>query len=88
MCMCVHACACVCVCVSANITVVVCQSSKVAVVLKQAKTVPVLKTVISMGEEFSEEERAMAQEVGLSLYTFAEVMVRKKAWLVGLARSK
>lgn len=65
---------CVYVC-AASITTVVCQSVKVSLLLQQAKTIPVLKTIISMGTEFPEEEKKLAAGVGISLYTFTEVMV-------------
>ncbi len=70
-------CVCVCVCVcAASLTTVVCQSTKVMLLLKQAKTVVSLKTVITMGSKFTDEEKSLAKDIRISLYTFEEVMVR------------
>lgn len=42
---------------------------------KQAEAAPVLKTIVKMGVEVSDEERALASKTGIALYTFKEVEV-------------
>ena len=53
-----------------------CHESKVGLLLKQASDAPVLKTIITLGKEVSAEDRKLANETGISVYTFSEVEVR------------
>jgi hypothetical protein len=61
---------------SASISFVVCHESKVGLLLKQVANAPVLRTIISMGE-VSAEDKKLAAELGIQIYTFSEVEVSR-----------
>ena len=59
----------------ATISLVVCQANKLSLLLEQAKSAPILKTVIIIGSSISQEEQQLATETGITLYSFDDVMV-------------
>ena len=69
---------------AACVSVVVCQDAKVELMFKQAEAAPVLKTIIKMSGEVTEEERAQSSKTGIAIYTFKEVEV---SWWVWQGRS-
>lgn len=57
----------------AEISVAVCHDSKVGLLLKQASSVTMLKTIITMGTKVSQEDQELATECGITIYTFKEI---------------
>lgn len=63
---------------AAEISIAVCHESKVGLLLKQASSATVLKTIITMGTTVSQEDKDLAAECGITIYTFKEIEVGRE----------
>ena len=54
---------------------VCCHGSKLEVLFKQSKNCPALRIVVKMGSEISPEEKEMAEQNGVKLFSMDEVEV-------------
>ena len=59
----------------ADISTVVCAANKVSTLIQQAPSCPSLRTIITMGDKVTEEEKQQISQAGLEIYTMAQIEV-------------
>ena len=55
--------------------VVVCEQSKLLTLIKHSTNCPSLRTIITMADTITEEEKEAASEAGITVFTMAEIKV-------------
>ena len=61
----------------AEISCVVCSTANISKLAEQVSECPVLKYIVVMGPTVSDDDKKLAEEAGLKIYTFTEIEVRQ-----------
>ena len=61
---------------SAQMTTIICDESKLKILLEEAKKCPKLKNIVKIGAAVADEEKVVADKMGVKIISFMDLEVR------------